>query len=116
MAGVFARRAPLTDSVAAADRGRRGDGLWQAMARFGAPSRFAADYGLPLAPGRRGLDDAAVREQLRAALRASNLHTWPSREWLLPRAGAELAAAFERPGGPRRWADELGLPLHHWPR
>jgi hypothetical protein len=86
--------------------GRRG--LWQAMPRRGGPEHFAEDYGLPYAR-----NDRPIRERLRAALRASDVACWPSRQWLLERGVSELVAAIHRSGGPRRWAQELGLPSRH---
>jgi hypothetical protein len=90
--------------------GRRG--LWQAIARRGGPERFAADYGLPYARNARGLSDAQIRARLCAVLRGSDLEMWPSQHWLRSRGGPQLVAAFDRAGGPARWATELGLPLN----
>jgi hypothetical protein len=91
--------------------GRRG--LWQAIAQRGGPERFAEQYGLPYKRNHRGLGDAGIRARLRATLRGSDLPCWPSRRWLAERGGRELIAAIDRSGGPRRWAEELGLPLGH---
>jgi hypothetical protein len=59
------------------------------------------------------MSDAEIRARLRATLRGSDLPCWPSREWLTKRGGQELVATIDRRGGPRRWADELGIPLRH---
>jgi hypothetical protein len=91
--------------------GRRG--LWQAMATRGGPERFAEEYGLPYMRNHRGIPDAEIRTRLRMALRGCNLSCWPSRQWLTEQAGPELVAAIDRSGGPRRWADEIGLPSRH---
>jgi hypothetical protein len=91
--------------------GRRG--LWQAMAKRGGPERFAEEYGLPYKRKVRAIGDAEIRARLRAALRGSDLPCWPSRQYLTECAGRELVAAIDRSGGARRWADELGIPLHH---
>jgi hypothetical protein len=91
--------------------GRRG--LWQAMTHFGGPARFAEEYGLRPQADRPNRTDADIRAALRAALRGTDLTSWPSRRWLVAHGGARLAGAVDRTGGPRRWAPELGLPLRH---
>lgn len=91
--------------------GRRG--LWQAMAKRGGPERFAEEYGLPYQRNDRSISDAEIRERLRTVLRGSDLPCWPSRRSLTQLVGLELVAAIERSGGPRRWADQLGIPFRH---
>jgi hypothetical protein len=91
--------------------GRRG--LWQAMAKRGGPELFAEEYGLPYQRNDRSISDAEIRERLRAALRGSDLPCWPTRRCLTQLVGLELVAAIQRTGGARRWAEELGLPVHH---
>lgn len=48
-----------------------------------------------------------------ASLRGSDLPCWPSRRRLTELVGYELVGAIDRSGGPRRWADELGIPWRH---
>jgi hypothetical protein len=91
--------------------GRRG--LWQAMAKRGGPERFAEEYGLPYRRKAHAIGDAEIRTRLRATLRGSDLPSWPSRQWLAETGGDDLLAAVDRSGGPRRWANELGIPLCH---
>jgi hypothetical protein len=86
-------------------------GLWEAIARRDGPVRFADEYGLPCTPSPYAVTDDQVRARLRAALRASDVTEWPSRQWLAARGGRGLLRAVERTGGADRWAAELGLPL-----
>jgi hypothetical protein len=89
--------------------GRRG--LWQAIAKRDGPERFAADYGLPYTRNGRGLSEAQVRTRLRAALRGTDLKTWPPKQWLRIHGGSDLVTAIDHAGGRARWALELGLPF-----
>src|SRR3954469_11356377 len=73
---------------------------------------YADDYGLPYTRNARGLSEAQIRTRLRAALRATDLKTWPPNQWLRTRGGSDLVTAIDHTGGPARWARELGLPLH----
>jgi hypothetical protein len=83
------------------------------MATRGGPERFAEEYGLPYTRNSRAISEAEIRARLRAALRGGDVPCWPSRQWLSECASPELVAAIDRSGGPRRWADELGIPFRH---